>query len=93
LANGGFAFDLSNAGDNASQINSNSVSKLKLALTHAGAGETEKRGAPAVTYNDPKKGSIMVDSVYSAALSVTNDVVFAASFDGVVKSVSCFRWS
>jgi len=49
LANGGFAFDISNSGNNPSQINSSNVSKLNLALTHAAAGETEKRGAPAVT--------------------------------------------
>ncbi len=49
LTNGGFAFNISNTGNNASQINSTNVSKLKLALTHAAAGETEKRGAPAMT--------------------------------------------
>jgi polyvinyl alcohol dehydrogenase (cytochrome) len=49
LANGGFAFDTSNSGNNPSQINSGNVSKLNLALSHAAAGETEKRGAPAVT--------------------------------------------
>ncbi|MCP5018161.1 MAG: PQQ-binding-like beta-propeller repeat protein [Ketobacter sp.] len=31
-------------------------------------------------------GNAMVDSIYSAALSVTNDVLFAASLDGVVKA-------
>lgn len=31
-------------------------------------------------------GNTMVDSIYSAALSVTNDVLFAASLDGVVKA-------
>ena len=49
LANGGFAFDTSNSGNNPSQINSGNVSKLNLALAHAAAGETEKRGAPAIT--------------------------------------------
>jgi polyvinyl alcohol dehydrogenase (cytochrome) len=49
LANGGFAFDTSNSGNNPSQINSGNVSKLKLALTHAAAGQTEKRGVPAIT--------------------------------------------
>jgi polyvinyl alcohol dehydrogenase (cytochrome) len=41
---------------------------------------------PKHTYNDPSRGVITVDSIYSAALSVTNDVVFAASLDGVVKA-------
>ena len=49
LANGGFAFDISNSGNNPSQINSSNISKLNVAVTHAAAGETEKRGAPAVT--------------------------------------------
>jgi len=37
-------------------------------------------------YQDPAQGALTVDSIYSAALSVTNDVVFAASLDGVVKA-------
>jgi polyvinyl alcohol dehydrogenase (cytochrome) len=37
-------------------------------------------------YKDPVEGALTVDSIYSAALSVTNDVVFAASLDGVVKA-------
>lgn len=41
---------------------------------------------PTHTYNDPSNGTLTVDSIYSAALSVTNDVVFAASLDGVVKA-------
>jgi len=41
---------------------------------------------PKHSYNDPVKGVLSVDSIYSAALSVTNDVVFAGSLDGVVKA-------
>jgi polyvinyl alcohol dehydrogenase (cytochrome) len=41
---------------------------------------------PKHSYHDPNKGVLMVDSIYSAALSVTNDVVFAGSLDGVVKA-------
>jgi polyvinyl alcohol dehydrogenase (cytochrome) len=39
---------------------------------------------PTHQYNDPDKGMITVDSVFSAATSVTNDVVFASSLDGTV---------
>jgi polyvinyl alcohol dehydrogenase (cytochrome) len=41
---------------------------------------------PKHSYKDPAQGALTVDSIYSAALSVTNDVVFAASLDGVVKA-------
>jgi polyvinyl alcohol dehydrogenase (cytochrome) len=41
---------------------------------------------PTHAYTDPDKGVLTVDSIYSAALSVTNDLVFAASLDGVVKA-------
>jgi polyvinyl alcohol dehydrogenase (cytochrome) len=41
---------------------------------------------PKHSYKDPSKGELTVESIYSAALSVTNDVVFAASLDGVVKA-------
>ena len=42
---------------------------------------------PTHAYNDPEKGAAMFPSIYSAALSVTNDVVFAASLDGEGKLV------
>ncbi len=45
----GFAFNLSNTSNNASQINSTNVTNLKLVLSHAAVGATEKRGAPAMT--------------------------------------------
>lgn len=45
----GFAADLSNTGNHASQINASNVATLKLALRHAADGSKEKRGAPAVT--------------------------------------------
>jgi polyvinyl alcohol dehydrogenase (cytochrome) len=45
----GFAFNLSNTGNNASQINSKNVAKLKLALSGAASGVSERRGAPAMT--------------------------------------------
>jgi polyvinyl alcohol dehydrogenase (cytochrome) len=41
---------------------------------------------PTHTYNDPQKGMLAVNSIFSAPLSVTNDVVFAASLDGVVRA-------
>jgi polyvinyl alcohol dehydrogenase (cytochrome) len=41
---------------------------------------------PTHNYTDNSQGVLTVDSIYSAALSVTNDVVFAASLDGVVKA-------
>jgi polyvinyl alcohol dehydrogenase (cytochrome) len=49
LLTNGFAFNLSNTGNNSSAINSTNVAKLKLALSHAAAGSEEKRGAPAMT--------------------------------------------
>lgn len=49
LADGGFAFNISNTSNNPSEINSGNISKLSLALSHAAAGETEKRGTPAMT--------------------------------------------
>jgi polyvinyl alcohol dehydrogenase (cytochrome) len=45
----GFAYNLSNTGNNASQINSTNVANLKLVLSHAAAGSSEKRGAPSMT--------------------------------------------
>ncbi|MDR3418970.1 MAG: PQQ-binding-like beta-propeller repeat protein [Nevskia sp.] len=39
---------------------------------------------PTHPYLDPKKGMIAIDSIFSAATSVTNDVVFAGSLDGVL---------
>jgi polyvinyl alcohol dehydrogenase (cytochrome) len=45
----GFAFNLSNTGSNASQINSKNVARLKLALSGAASGVSERRGAPAMT--------------------------------------------
>jgi len=45
----GFAFNLSNTRNNPSQIDSTNVATLRLALSSAGVGVTEKRGAPAVT--------------------------------------------
>ena len=41
---------------------------------------------PTHTYQDNTNGAITVPSIYSAATAVTNDVVFAASLDGVVKA-------
>jgi len=41
---------------------------------------------PKHSYNDPQKGALTVESFYSAAVSVTNDVVFAGSLDGVLKA-------
>jgi polyvinyl alcohol dehydrogenase (cytochrome) len=41
---------------------------------------------PKHSYDDPAQGALTVDSIYSAAISVTNDVVFAGSLDGVVKA-------
>jgi polyvinyl alcohol dehydrogenase (cytochrome) len=45
----GFAFNLSNTGYNASQINSTNVAKLKLALSDAAGGVSERRGVPAMS--------------------------------------------
>jgi polyvinyl alcohol dehydrogenase (cytochrome) len=49
-------------------------------------GKIEWEQHPKHSYKDPVQGALTVDSIYSAALSVTNDVVFAASLDGVVKA-------
>jgi polyvinyl alcohol dehydrogenase (cytochrome) len=35
-------------------------------------------------YNDPEKGMVTLDSIFSAASSVTNDVVFSGTLDGMM---------
>jgi polyvinyl alcohol dehydrogenase (cytochrome) len=45
----GFAFNLSNTSNNPSRIDSTNIANLKLVLSHAAAGASEKRGAPAMT--------------------------------------------
>jgi polyvinyl alcohol dehydrogenase (cytochrome) len=49
-------------------------------------GEIVWQRHPRHNYSDPERGVQTVDSIYSAALSVTNDVVFAGSLDGILKA-------
>lgn len=45
----GFAYNANNTRNNASPITAANVASLQLAMTHAAAGEDERRGAPVVT--------------------------------------------
>jgi polyvinyl alcohol dehydrogenase (cytochrome) len=71
------------AGDNMQQ-SANATPGIYAVDLITGKVVWQKR--PKHSYNDPVQGVLTVDSIYSAALSVTNDVVFAASLDGVVKA-------
>jgi len=71
------------AGDNMQQ-SANAMPGIYAVDLITGKVVWQKR--PTHSFNDPAKGVLTVDSIYSAALSVTNDVVFAGSLDGVVRA-------